>query len=56
MLSPCPCFSMLHGFCYSVANGIRPSNPLRVLGEFLVQKSAEVEGAQAQGQSGKTPE
>ncbi|KAL2799026.1 hypothetical protein BJX66DRAFT_294585 [Aspergillus keveii] len=30
----------------------QPSNPLRVLGEFLIQKSNEVEG----GQSGKAPE
>ncbi|OJJ55168.1 hypothetical protein ASPSYDRAFT_117478, partial [Aspergillus sydowii CBS 593.65] len=30
----------------------QPSNPLRVLGEYLIQKSNEVEGAQ----SGKAPE
>lgn len=28
-------------------NGIRPQNPLRVLGEFLIQKSNEVEGAKS---------
>ncbi|KAL4803228.1 hypothetical protein BDV18DRAFT_145410 [Aspergillus unguis] len=31
----------------------QPANPLHVLGEFLIQKSAEVEG---QGSSGKSPE
>lgn len=31
---------------------LRPANPLRVLGEYLIQKSNEVEGAQ----SGKAPE
>ncbi|KAL4941905.1 hypothetical protein BDV06DRAFT_171632 [Aspergillus oleicola] len=31
----------------------QPANPLRVLGEYLIQKSNEVEG---QGQSGKAPE
>ncbi|OJJ07038.1 hypothetical protein ASPVEDRAFT_46411 [Aspergillus versicolor CBS 583.65] len=30
----------------------QPANPLRVLGEYLIQKSNEVEGAQ----SGKAPE
>ncbi|KAL2825320.1 hypothetical protein BDW59DRAFT_161797 [Aspergillus cavernicola] len=30
----------------------QPSNPLRMLGEFLIQKSNEVEG----GQSGRAPE
>ncbi|KAL4782669.1 hypothetical protein BJX76DRAFT_358724 [Aspergillus varians] len=30
----------------------QPANPLRVLGEYLIQKSNEVEG----GQSGKAPE
>ncbi|KAL4927238.1 DPY30/SDC1 family protein [Aspergillus undulatus] len=33
----------------------QPANPLRVLGEFLIQKSNEVEG-QGQGTSGKAPE
>ncbi|KAL4876562.1 hypothetical protein BJY04DRAFT_199653 [Aspergillus karnatakaensis] len=34
----------------------QPPNPLRVLGEYLIQKSNEVEGLQAQAQSGKAPE
>ncbi|PLB46023.1 putative COMPASS complex subunit Sdc1 [Aspergillus steynii IBT 23096] len=33
----------------------QPSNPLRVLGEFLIQKSSEVEGGGAGG-ANKTPE
>lgn len=38
----------------TIANSalLRPANPLRVLGEYLIQKSNEVEGAQ----SGKSPE
>ncbi|KAL4865648.1 hypothetical protein BDV12DRAFT_174292 [Aspergillus spectabilis] len=32
----------------------QPQNPLRVLGEYLIQKSNEVEGAQSQ--LGKAPE
>lgn len=35
--------------------GFRPANPLRVLGEFLIQKSNEVEGG-AGGANKKSPE